>query len=266
MKKITFLASFLALSFMAVNSQNALQHLASYQTGVTASAETVAYDVTNKQAFFTNSASNSFTIVDISNPSTPTLVKTVDLSTYGAGPNSIAIHGSLVAIAVEASPKQNPGSVVFFDLNGDYVYQVTAGALPDMLTFTPDGMKLLVANEGEPSDDYTNDPEGTISVIDLSSGVMAASVTSINFNSYDNKKASLQNKGIRIFGNNGLATVSQDMEPEYITVLADGSKAYVGCQENNALVVINLTTNTIIDILRRMIKNEVRGSCVCFQL
>ena len=260
MKKITFLASFLALSFMAVNSQNALQHLASYQTGVTASAETVAYDVTNQQAFFTNSAGNSFTIVDISNPSTPTLVKTVDLSSYGAGPNSIATHGSLVAVAVEASPKQNPGSVVFFDLNGDYVHQVTAGALPDMLTFTPDGMKLLVANEGEPSDDYTNDPEGTISVIDLSSGVLAASVTSINFNSYDTKKASLQNKGIRIFGNNGASSVSQDMEPEYITVLADGTKAYVGCQENNALAVINLATNTIIDILPLGYKNHMLGT------
>ncbi|MBP0904668.1 esterase-like activity of phytase family protein [Mariniflexile gromovii] len=260
MKKITFLASLLALSFTTVNSQNALQHLASYKTGVEASAETVAYDVTNKQAFFTNSASNSFTIVDISNPSIPSLVKTVDLSSYGGGPNSIAIHQNIVAIAVEASPKQNAGKVVFFDLNGDYVHQVTVGALPDMLTFTPDFTKILVANEGEPSDDYTNDPEGTISVIDLNSGVLSATVTSINFNSYDNKKASLQNKGIRIFGNNGLATVSQDMEPEYITVLADGTKAYVGCQENNAFAVVDLTTNTIIDILPLGYKNHILGT------
>ena len=260
MKKITLFASLLALSFTAVKAQNALQHVSSYPTGVEGSAETVAYDVTNQHAFFTNSANNSFSIVDISNPVTPTLVKNVDLSTYGAGPNSIAIHGNIVAVAVEASPKQNPGNVVFFDLNGDYVHQITAGALPDMLTFTPDGMKLLVANEGEPSDDYTNDPEGTISVIDLSSGVMAASVTSINFNAYNDKKASLQNKGIRIFGNNGTATVSQDMEPEYITVLEDGTKAYVGCQENNALAVLNLTNNTIIDILPLGYKNHLLGT------
>ena len=260
MKKITIIASLLALSFTSIQGQNALQHLSSYATNIEASAETVAYDVTNKQAFFTNSASNSFTIVDISNPSTPQLVKTVDLSTYGAGPNSIAINGNMVALAVEASPKQAPGKVVFFDLNGDYVHQVTVGALPDMLTFTPNGLKILVANEGEPSDDYTNDPEGTISVIDLSSGVLSASVTSINFNAYNSKKASLQNKGIRIFGNNGLSTVSQDMEPEYITVLQDGSKAYVGCQENNALAVIDLTTNTIIDILPLGYKNHMLGT------
>lgn len=260
MKKITLFASFLALSFTTVNAQNALQHVSSYQTNIEDSAETVAYDVINQHAFFTNSASNSFTIVDISNPATPTLVKNVDLSAYGAGPNSIAISGSIVAIAVEASPKQNAGKVVFFDLNGDYVNEVTAGALPDMLTFTPDGMKLLVANEGEPSDDYTNDPEGTISVIDLSGGVLSASASTINFNAYDDKKTSLQNKGIRIFGNNGAATVSQDMEPEYITVLEDGTKAYVNCQENNALVVLDLTNNTIIDILPLGYKNHLLGT------
>lgn len=260
MKKITLFASLLALTFTTVNSQNDLQHLASYSTGIEGSAETVAYDVTNQRAFFTNSASNSFTIINMSTPAAPTLVTTVDLSSYGGGPNSIAIKGNIVAVAIEANIKQDLGKVVFFDLNGNYVNEVTVGALPDMLTFTPDGMKLLVANEGEPSDNYTNDPEGTISVIDLSGGVMAVSVTSINFNAYNSKKASLQNKGIRIFGNNGTATVSQDMEPEYITVLEDGTKAYVGCQENNALVVLNLTNNTITDILPLGYKDHSLGT------
>jgi hypothetical protein len=260
MKKTTFLTSLLVLTFMAVSGQNPLQHLASYETNQEGSAETVAYDVVNQQAFFTNSATNSFTIVDISTPATPTLVTTVDLSSYGAGPNSIAIHGDIVAVAVEADPKQNPGKVVFFDLDGVYQNEVTAGALPDMLTFTPDGMKVLVANEGEPSDDYTNDPEGTITVVDLSGGIMAASASNINFNSYDDKKVSLQNKGVRIFGNNGAATVSEDLEPEFITVLEDGSKAYVNCQENNALVVLNLSDNSILDILPLGYKNHLLGT------
>ncbi|MFI1771076.1 choice-of-anchor I domain-containing protein [Thalassobellus citreus] len=264
MKKITLFASLLVFAVTAVRAQNPLNHLASYQaTKVNAddsAAETVAYDVTNKHAFFTNSSKNEFTIVDISTPATPTLVKTVDLSTYGGGPNSIAIYGGIVAIAEEANIKQDAGKVVFFDLNGDFVKEVTVGALPDMLTFTPDGKKVLVANEGEPSGDYLNDPEGTISVVDLTGGVASASVTSINFNGYDDKKVSLQNKGVRIFGNNGSATVSQDMEPEYITVLEDGSKAYVNCQENNALVVIDLSNNTILDILPLGYKNHMLGT------
>ena len=261
MKKITFLASLLAMSIINLYGQDVvLKHLASYETHIEGSAETVAHDPINQQAFFTNSADNSFTIVDISNPELPTLVKNIDLSSYGAGPNSIAIHGNLVAVAVEADPKQNPGKIIFFDLNGDYVTEIVAGALPDMITFTPDGTKLLVANEGEPSDDYTNDPEGSITVVDLSAGVLLASTTEVTFNSYDDKKASLQNKGIRIFGNNGTASVSEDLEPEFITVIEDGTKAYVYCQENNALVVLDLTTNTILDILPLGYKNHLLGT------
>ncbi|NMH87527.1 choice-of-anchor I domain-containing protein [Flavivirga algicola] len=260
MKKITLIASFLALTFSMVNAQTSLRHLTSYETNIEGSAETVAYDAANKRAYFTNSSDNSFTIVNIGDPENPTLFKKVGLVAYGGGPNSIAVHDNLVAVAIEADTKQDLGKVVFFDLAGNYLNQVTAGALPDMITFTPDGTKLLVANEGEPSDDYTNDPEGTIDVIDLSSGVMSATKTSINFNDYNNKKASLQNKGIRIFGNNGAASVSQDLEPEFITVIEDGTKAYVNCQENNALVVLDLTNNSILDILPLGYKNHLLGT------
>ncbi|XCF06294.1 esterase-like activity of phytase family protein [Tamlana crocina] len=261
MKKITFLAGLLALAITTTGlAQSPLQHLASYQTNEEGSAETVAYDAINKHAFFTNSSTNTFTIVDISTPTSPVLVKSVDLSTYGAGPNSIAVHEDLVAVAVEAAVKQNPGVVVFFDLDGNFIKQITAGALPDMLTFTPDCSKLLVANEGEPSDDYTVDPEGSITVIDLTSGIASATASHINFNNYDDKKESLKNKGIRIFGNNGTASVSQDLEPEYITVTEDGTKAFVSCQENNALLVLDLTTNAILDILPLGYKNHLLGT------
>ncbi len=131
MKKITILASLLALTFSMVKAQTSLQHLTSYETKIEGSAETVAYDVVNQRAFFTNSSDNSFTIVNISDPENPTLFKKVGLITYGGGPNSIAVHNDLVAIAIEADTKQDPGKVVFFDLTGNYLNQVTAGALPD---------------------------------------------------------------------------------------------------------------------------------------
>ena len=50
------------------------------------------------------------------------------------------------------------------------------------------------------------------------------------------------------------------MEPEFITVIEDGTKAYVSCQENNALVVIDLTNNTILDILPLGYKNHNLGT------
>ena len=44
---------------------------------------------------------------------------------------------------------------------------VRLGALPDMVTITPDGTRAVVANEGEPAEDYSVDPEGTVSVVAL---------------------------------------------------------------------------------------------------
>ncbi|CAN0053631.1 unnamed protein product, partial [Laminaria digitata] len=37
----------------------------------------------------------------------------------------------------------------------DYVQILTAGFGPDMVTFTPDGRRILTANEGEPVRLYT---------------------------------------------------------------------------------------------------------------
>jgi hypothetical protein len=64
----------------------------------------------------------------------------------------------LLAAAVEAVVPQDPGKAVFFNTSGDFINSVTVGSLPDMLTFTPDGDRVLVANEGEPNNAYQLDP------------------------------------------------------------------------------------------------------------
>jgi hypothetical protein len=61
--------------------------------------------------------------------------------------------------------------VLCFDTNGAFLKQVSVGSLPDMIVFTPDGTKVLTANEGQPNDTYTIDPEGSVSVIDTSGGI-----------------------------------------------------------------------------------------------
>jgi hypothetical protein len=190
-------------------------------------------------------------IVSISNPAQPAEVAIIDLSPFGGGPNSVAVKNGLVAVAVEASIKTNPGSVLFFDANGSLLGQVAVGALPDMLTFTPDGKKILVANEGEPNS-YNQvdsvDPVGSISIIDLSSGVGGATVATAGFAAFNGpaERAALIAAGVRIFGPN--ASVAQDLEPEYIAVSPDGTSAYVSLQENNALAVLNIATATVSSI------------------
>lgn len=173
------LLGWLCLFWGVITAQNEpeLHHLASFETGIETAAETVAFDPETSRAFFTNSAPNTFSIIGLSNPGAPALIAEVNLAPYGAGPNSVAVFNGLVAVSVEADPKTDPGKVVFFDTNGGYLHEVTVGALPDMITFSPDGSMLLTANEGEPNDDYTADPMGSVSVIGLSGGVTSATVT-----------------------------------------------------------------------------------------
>ena len=117
-----------------------------------------------------------------------------------------------------------------------------------MLTFTPDGSMVVVACEGEPDDDYAVDPEGSVALIDTSSGYTdSMEVTIIDFQAYDGLEDSLRSEGIRIFGPN--ATASQDMEPEYIVVSEDSKTAVVALQENNALAHIDLESKTITAII-----------------
>jgi hypothetical protein len=237
-----------------------LTYQSTYATGVfdEGAAEIVAFDKANARLFFTNANANKVTVLDISNPQNPVFVQDIELSSYGAGVNSVAVFENIVAVAVEADPKQGPGSVVFFDTDGNFLNSVTVGALPDMVAFTHDGTKVLSANEGEPDDDYLVDPEGSVSIIDIGGGVASAIVTNVTFGDYNDKKASLQNKGVRIFGPD--ASVAQDLEPEYLTITPDNSRAYVGLQENNALAVINIAEGTVEDILPLGYKDHMSGT------
>jgi DNA-binding beta-propeller fold protein YncE len=151
-------------------------------------AEIVAYDAETQRVFVVNSGAATVDVLDIQNPATPTLVQTIAVSTADpqktlGSANSVAVAGGILAVAIEAAPKTDPGVVAFYDTESlAQLGAVTVGALPDMLTFTPDGSKLLVANEGEPSDDYLVDPEGSVSIITVPAGLATpATVQSVNF-------------------------------------------------------------------------------------
>lgn len=221
-----------------------LEHLASIGTASTGDvgAEIVAYDAVTRRAFAINSNDNDLAVIDLSNPAEPILHEKVSLNAYGAGLNSVAVFNGLVAVAVEASPKTNPGRVVFLDASTLLpVGDVEVGALPDMLTFDEDGMHVLVANEGEPVNYLAGsvNPEGSVSIIDLEQGVAAATVRTADFRGFD--RAALNAQGVRVFAPG--TTAAQDLEPEYITV--KGRTAWVTLQEANAVAVIDVPTATV---------------------
>ena len=242
----------------ALVGSNALDinFLSSYLVDATGSAEIVAHDPVTQRLFVMNSTASSVEILNFANPSAITNILSVDLSPYGIGGTSIAFKNGILVATVEGANFAN-GKVVFMDTNGTIGSVVEAGVLPDMITFTPDGTKVLTANEGQPNDDYTIDPEGSISIINVSGGfnnVQQSDVINLNFNAFDSQLATLKANGLRVFGVN--ATVSKDVEPEYITVADDGLTAWVTLQENNAVATINLVTNQITAIIPLGLKDH----------
>lgn len=179
--------------------------------------------------------------VDVLSGETGILVEHIDVTGHGLV-NSVAIHDGVAAFAIEAAPDRRlPGVVVFYDTEtrlpiGD---PVTVGALPDMLTFTHDGSKLLVANEGTPNPVadtpyLTPDPPGSVSIIDMETLTVVATA------GFD---------GVPQFGTHLRTNVGMNFEPEYIAVDEDGSRAFVTVQEANAIAVLDLSSNTFTEII-----------------
>jgi 2',3'-cyclic-nucleotide 2'-phosphodiesterase / 3'-nucleotidase / 5'-nucleotidase len=259
---VSLVAASLAVAFTPTAAEPpqpdfTLVPLGTYSTGIfdQSAAEIVAHDPASQRLFVVNFAEQQLDIVSIADPTAPTLVGSVDL---GGSPNSVDVFDGLVAVAVEASVKIDPGKVVFLDIDGNLRSEVEVGALPDSLAFTPDGTKVVVANEGEPlagtedrpqDPDYVtaNDPDGTISVIDLASGLESASVATATFDSFESQRSELVAAGVRI--NPGVETVAQDIEPEYVTVSADSTTAWVSLQENNAIAEVDLATAEVTKII-----------------
>jgi hypothetical protein len=207
-------------------------------------AEIAAFDPDSARLFVVNGGAAKLDVLDLSDPAVPIHIRSIDITTWGGGANSVAIHEGLVAVAIEAVPTQDPGLIVVLDTDGEYLDSVEAGALPDMVTFTPNGRQLLVANEGEPSSDYTIDPPGSITIIDLIHGLDAAVAKHVTFDAYVG--ASLD-PSVRVFGPG--ASITADLEPEFITVSHDSRTAWVTLQENNAIAIVDVRDAVVTDVV-----------------
>lgn len=263
---LTSFASMSSADATASNGELVLTKAAGYNTGAgldEAGAEIVSYDKTSKKVYLINGATQSIEIVDLSGlqsgvadqPLDVPAAQKISISSHSPADQpdlfgdvtSVAVHPTedLIAAAVPNSAKTEPGSVVFFNKAGEYLDYVTVGALPDMITVSPDGTKFLVANEGEPNSDYTVDPEGSVSIIDIE----------VNDGSYTfhTTTARFTDESIVIDGNVRYASLktghvanptheqwAADFEPEYIVVSEDGTKAYVALQESNAIAVLDV--------------------------
>jgi hypothetical protein len=227
--------------------------ISSTDIGEAGAAEISAYDPATKKLFTVTNAGGftSIDILDLSNPAAPLPAGSIDITPYGGGVNSVAISEGKLAAAIEGFAKTDAGKVIVFKTSDNSVIrQVTVGALPDMLTFSYDGKYILSANEGEPATDYSIDPAGTVSIISVKENY---AVTTLDFSSFAPQQASLQAKGLRIFG--PATGFAANIEPEYLTVSYDSRTAWVTLQENNAIAKIDLRTKRITNIFPLGFKN-----------
>ena len=201
-------------------------------------AEIVKYHHPSRRLFIVNANDKIIDIVDISDVTNPTLVTSIDVSSMGS-PNSVDVRpggrSKEIAVAVANDDPTKRGWVAFYDVDGNFLKSVQVGFLPDMVTYDHRGYNVLVANEGEPNDDYTVDPEGSVSII--SRYRSSFRVREVRFD----KLTKEQLEGVRITGREGVTlTPAQDIEPEYISVGPYGRYAYVTLQENNTVAKIDI--------------------------
>lgn len=223
-----------------------IKPIGTHETGAfeQSASEIVAFHAASKRLMVVNALSGSISVLDAADPTKLTELFTVSAGA-GTTVNSVAVRKDGLAVAaVEPANKTDKGSVIFFDAagKGEILGSLEVGSLPDMVTISEDGKYALVANEGEPADDYSVDPDGSVSVITLPDTVAAA--TTVNTATFDAFEGKLP-EGVRVFGPEG--TDVQNLEPEYIST-KDG-KAYVTLQENNAVAVIDIATATVEKLL-----------------
>ena len=260
-----------------VSAEITLRPLGTFHTGLydKSAAEIPTYCQETKRVFVVNAESGRVDVLKLGDDGSVTKVGSIDaagdLGNGMAAVNSVSVFDETLAVAVEADVITENGRVAFYDTDALQLKgSVEAGALPDMVTFTPDGQWVLVANEGEPNEDYTIDPEGTVMIIDVRHGFDQPNTRTVTFRDWnsDGKHAKqipeLKKRGLRIFGQVSQsgdlkkktpATFAQDAEPEWIAVDHESHFAYVCLQEVNAVAEIDIAKATVSRILPLGYKN-----------
>ncbi len=218
-------------------------------------SEVVAHE--DGKLFVTNGAEDQIDIFDLASKSLHASIPLDGLDGYD-GVQSVAVKNGVIGVAIARAPEEmevngetqlisQPGFVALFDAETKVLLStVDVGNLPDQLTFSEDGLTLLVAGEGEKNDDSDHDdnPLGTVAVIDVGDPANP-SANILDFTKFDGMEEQARDAGIRI--QEGVS-FGQDVEPEYIAISPDGGYAFVSLQENNAIAKIDLANDKVVDV------------------
>ncbi|MEY4484063.1 MAG: hypothetical protein RL693_1515 [Verrucomicrobiota bacterium] len=185
-------------------------------------------------------------------------------------------RGFGVATIIPTANTSTAGLLAFFNYtDNSLIGTVNVGFHPDSVTFSQDGSRIVVVNEGEfnasvANPSTTGNAPGSISLLDVSSITSGnlASLTSTSVNTFDFSASNL-GAGVSLAGirNSSIAAVGisgtfinavpdfntlggtgvgsdpdfyKGIEPEYATI--SGNKVIVSLQENNAVGVFDTTS------------------------
>lgn len=262
-----------AADVVAEDAEVRLSVLGRYASGdfARSAAEIVAHDPGTHRVFVVNALGGRLDVLDASDPAAPVLETTVAFRD-GEVPNSVDVRADgLVAVAVEAPRKTDRGRLALLDGRAAQPVEVASalvGALPDMVTWTPDGRTALVANEGEPAapgDDgfedapqrpgYAADPVGSVSLVTVvarggDADRLRVRTRTAGFERLEARPDELVAQGLRLTGpDEASRTLARGLEPEYVAVADDGRTAWVSLQEANAVARLDVVRGRITDVV-----------------
>ncbi|MEM9102571.1 MAG: choice-of-anchor I family protein [Pseudomonadota bacterium] len=211
------------------------------------SAEFIAYDNAKKRLYVVNNTVVGVDIFDISQPESPRKIHTIGMLNFGSRVTSIAVKDPYIAITSQSLNPLEKGKIVIFDSKEwrqRTVFDV--GVDPKMAVFHPSEDWILVSNEGPPNDDYSKDPEGTLSLVDYSNGIINSVLTTLRFKNFETMKSALLAQGLHLSSED--VKLEKDLEPDYIALHPTQPIAWVTLQESNAIAVVDLYRQDIVDI------------------
>lgn len=205
-------------------------------------AEIVSFDAVNRRLYTTNAGGVEY--FKVGPGGTVAHKGAIDMSSALPAVNSVAsvsidpLGRGFGAASVIPNPNDSSvGAIVIFDTTTNAILKtLSIGYNPDSASFTPDGQRIVIADEGERN---TLDPDGSLSVVDVSGVASAADIADLaqsDVGRFDfrapNLGAGVTLDNLRVHPTN-VANRAADMEPEYVS--ADNDGVWVSLQENNAL-------------------------------
>ncbi len=202
-------------------------------------AEIVTATEDGNTLVYTDSPLGVIGYVDITDPSSPSPIKTTDVS---GEPTSVSMKGKYALVGVNTSPSfvLPSGLLRVYDIESmsdTPVVSIDLGGQPDSVAISPDGNYAAVVIENERDEELTSTGLEEGDIPQLPAGKLVVIDTS------DENPANWSATDVGLTGLAG-AVAPTDPEPEFVDINTD-NLAVVTLQENNAIALVDLETKTV---------------------